>query len=419
MNAVVPGAAGSGCIVGAPACQGGCDHLTVKNLEINNWCDGIFVSGQCYDKWPDNTGIDPVPTEVRITGLLIEGNKIQNCGQAGCGTYTPAAGGDGGDWDLRFYNDAIFTAQVGVDSSNCSQWAQFGDGLPAETSEPYWCSRFDWWKVRCDGCTCEPQAQGCDECDCYFSLHKLHKPWNVENVELNRIIHNEIYDQKGCGCIACPGGMGINLQGGLEVDPVFWSGANVIAKNQIKNCAMSGICYHHATRHNRIHDNLLVQNQYGGITNGCAWCNENYIWSNKAEHNSGMGIGVASKATIANNYCVETHPVTDPNLLLLGWPSAGHGIVIGGDAGGSEVVDNVVCTNMSADILDASGGAVGEENQCDDSAGFTPGCQYTNCDSFYSLCFADTDLNGFVNMADFNILNGEWGNTPAQCCPTN
>ena len=408
MNAVVAGKANSGCIAGAPDCQGGCNNVKVINLVITGWCDGIFMSGQCHDKWPDESGIDPVPAEIRLTGLVIEGNHIHNNGMGGCGVYTPCPEGDGGDWEGvlstdngRYYNDAIFTAEIGLDSVNSPFWAQ-RDGIPFESFVD------------------ERTICGVLQTQYYFSWWKIAEIWWLDLVEHNKIAHNKIRDQKGCGCVACPGGSGINLQGGLEIDNVSWCGANEIAKNVIEDCAMSGVMYHHATKHNRIHGNICTGNGYGGITNACGWCNENYIFDNCAPDNYGMGIAVNSQATIANNRSVRTRAVTDPELLKLGWPDAGYGILMQAEPNQVHLVaGNTACGNAAADIVDNTGIATADDNMCKTQGNMSEYSCWDN-DLFRIRCSADLNKDCKVNNLDSIIMKDQWlwgGFLKPPCCP--
>jgi hypothetical protein len=180
---------------------------------------------------------------------------------------------------------------------------------------------------------------------------------------------------------------------------------------------MSGISYSHATMHNRIHNNYAVDNQYGGITNGCGWCDENYIFDNYLADNYGMGIGVFSKATIANNVVVETHALPAGSQLAgLTWAVDGENILVLAETTGSEVVGNIACLGEGLDI--EAPNSVGEENRCTDS-NFTPGCQY-DCYSdpvFFSLCRADANMDCWVNAQDLQYYLSERGSGPSTCCP--
>ena len=426
-------------------CQGGSNHVTVKSLVITGWCDGIFMSGTC--------GNNPPTTEVRLTGIVIEGNIIHDCG-AGCGNYTQVAcpnDGEEGYWDYPNYNDAIYLAQVGLDETNCDAWGpteipQVGQvGLPAETDYTNWCAQFNFWIKRCPApCQCKPTSNpNCAFCTCWERVQKRALE-EERGCFMNVVRDNIIYDQKGCAKISCPGGNGINLNGGIELfddDDVFigrWCGGNDIANNVIKHSAMSGIMYTHATKHNRIHGNKLVGNLFGGITDPCGWCDDNYIFDNQAVGNYGMGIAIAAKATIANNYCLDNMAVTDPNLQLLCYPFQGFGIYSEGS--GSEIVGNICCGNAAADIMDG-GAAVGDQNMCKRTNAFCDdddptnaiacetafagaagpgGCRYV-CDSRLN-CKSDINHDCTVDSNDQAQFNSDWfwqttlGN-PDYCCP--
>jgi hypothetical protein len=318
---------------------GGFDRLTVKDLEIRGWCDGIFISGDC-------TG-----TERRLTRQVIEGNYIHDNGNPDCGYYTAAAGGDGGDWQFRNYNDAIFTAQVGISA--------YGAGFP----------------VPCTEC-----VKGTSECpdlnEIDFDICVAQSPTR------NLIRFNRIENQSGCGCVSCAGGNGINLQGGLEIEDIIWSGCNEIAGNICRECAISGIQYSHATTSNRIHDNTCENNGLGGITDPCGWCDGNFIYSNNAYKNGGLGIGLNAVASVMENkVCGTTDISGDPNLSLLGYPCDGIGILLGQNPG--KLINNVSCNNDGNDMQCWAMGYNGtlENNRCNSSTGFGPSgaCTYDWC----------------------------------------
>lgn len=363
-------------------CQGGFSNVTIKNLEITGWCDGIFVSG---------TGTEG--EETRLTGLLIEGNIIHDNGNPDCGTYTPCPGGDGGDWTHRYYNDAIFTAEIGIDAPGadadvaCREYTVGGNEYP------------DLVASSTGGCEPLPSKR-------------------------NIIRHNRIYNQMGCGTISCPGGNGINLQGGLELDHPIWSGCNEIVDNYIQHCAMSGIQYTHASTHNRIHRNYVVGNGFGGITDPCGWCDGNYIYDNVAKDNYGCGIGINAVVRILHNYCIGTKAVQNPEYTKLGYESAakgvgilvgecsgdhyGNGIVVG-DNECSEILGNTAVGSAYKDILSASS-ATGDENMCKTTNNYNDssasGCRYMAGDRLD--CEADLDHDCKVSSKDFDIFSGQW-----------
>lgn len=395
------------CNRSAPAGQGGCDGILIRNVEITGWCDGIWVSGDCST----GAGHTRLPAadygnddEYRLTGLIIEGNYIHDNGNPDCGDYTPNTNpddpDDGGDWENNYYNDAIFTAQIGLDSKNSTVW-QVANGIPA------YCDERTFFDPR----LCDPSSDPITQHYCYF--------WDgVTDVNMNKIVGNKIVNQKGCGCVSCAGGMGINLQGGLEIEAVLWSGANQVGDNVVENCAMSGITHSHATRHNRIHANICTGNGYGGITGGCGWNHDNYIFDNCVPDNYGMGIGVASESIIANNRAVRTREVTNSELLELLWVNPGdrYGILIGGDAYDSLVVGNTACGND----IDISPVYEANDNMCDT---LVSNCEYSCWDNplfEINLCKGDLDGDCKVNTLDLNILYGQWmwGVFPnPSCCP--
>lgn len=382
--------AGNETAVTTGSCQGGFSNVTIKNLEITGWCNGITMSGRC----------DP---EERLTGILIEGNCIHDNGGGDCGSYTPEPTGDGGDWEHRYYNDAIFTAEIGISASESDKDVD-----------------------------CREYKVGHNE---YPDLIE-----NGSELPSNRNIirHNLIYNQKGCGTVSCPGGNGINLQGGMEIDHPIWSGCNEIEKNYIKHCAMSGIQYTHATTHNRIHGNYLVGNGFGGITDPCPWCHDNYLYDNVAKDNYGCGIGINAMGKIMNNYCLDTMPVQNSEYSKLGYGGAANGVGIMtvevcGDYGSniictegepSKILGNTCVGNADQDIKDAGndgagGVATGSQNMCKTGGGFTPGCQYLAGDRLN--CRADLNHDCKVSYGDFDILSGHWnwGLDPSKpkCCP--
>ncbi|MCK4487125.1 MAG: hypothetical protein KAU38_10240 [Desulfobacterales bacterium] len=317
--------------------QGGFDNVTVRNLTITGFCDGIFMSGDC------------TPTQRQLTGILIEGNCIHDNGKD-CGCYEHVAGEEG-YYQWPNFNDGIFLAQVGIKGPT-----------PGEYPD------------------CEECKKGDTECP---DLRKMGRRCVPLQSRRNIVRHNRIWNQRGCGKIACPGGSGINLNGGLEYEePFHWCGCNEIAKNVIENCAMSGVVYTHATVYNRIHGNICKENGYGGITDPCNWCEDTYIYGNCACQNLGVGIGVAAANTkIKNNRTMNTGQVPElcgkRDLPYNAWQ--GFGILVGGDAGNSEVVGNISCANLFLDVMDASGTGIWLQNMCDNPGGSAQ-CQYNCCD---------------------------------------
>ena len=404
-NTVSPG---NSCNPRAPIGQGGCDNLWVKNLEITGFCDGIWISGDCE------------PRERRLTGLLIEGNFIHDNGKDGCGNYTPCSEGDGGDWEYRYYNDAIFTAQIGMDENNNP------DGWPCPECMK---DKLEFPDLVQDGENCVCQSE-----------------------DRNIIRHNKLYNQSGCTCVSCPGGNGINLQGGLEIEAVLWSGCNEIEKNVCENNSASGIHYTHATTYNRIHGNYLAGNGLGGIANGCGWCSGSYIYDNVAKENYGLGIGVSAMAKIKNNITIDTMAILNPEYAELGYgPLPGHGIMtvapchplaaadgICASGEGSELVGNTSVGNDGKDIVDMFDDgskahvakAWGYENMCQTTSGVwyyggdtPPGpnglCQYDGGARLH--CTGDMSHDCLVGFPDAAILNGQWmwGNPGhTECCPS-
>ena len=376
---------GGGCSGHVP-CQGGCDSVTVKNLKITGWCDGIFMSGDCQDTGRGN--------EYRLTWLRIQGNAIYNNGNHDCGVYTPATCEGGCDWERHYYNDAIFLAAVGIDSA--------GPGLnPA--------------------------------CEEYRDANDVEYPDLITGgaplpANRNIVEHNKIRFQYGCGCVSCPGGNGINLNGGVEEEPFFWSGCNEIAYNLVRDCDMSGIQYQHTTKFNRIHGNLCVENGLGGITDPCGWCEDHYIYDNVCRRNFGPGIGVNAMARIKKNISSENRAIPADSRYnqsaagfgCLGYPCGGIGILCGGGDGASELRHNTCCCNQTFDIFDAKagtpGGAYGSSNMCDNPDGYNApdGCEYS-CASprHFTWCPGDINVDCRVNFFDRQLFFGEMGDA---CC---
>lgn len=352
-----------GCNSSAPACQGGCNKVTIKNLEITGWCTGIFMSGDCAEG-----------SERRLTGILIEGNYIHDNGNGDCGSYT-CYDSDHGAWTNTYYNDAIFLAEVGISA--------FEPGVAPPCIE------------------CEKGSTECPDLveQAWNSCYRLSSMRNI-------IRGNRIENQKGCGTISCPGGNGINLNGGLELEPytnVVWAGCNDIYNNRILNCDMSGIQYQHATIYNRIHDNYCSGNKLGGITDACSWCHENYVYDNTLVENGAMGIGVNAGAMITNNVSILNEPVgstLQPLCTCHGYPCDGIGIALGADACSdpgdefpgrtSKVFANTAWGNASADIQSpilpegihdgnfcgTTGGAYYDTNAFNGGSPGAGGCQY-------------------------------------------
>ena len=314
-----------GGVTGAQMCEGGFDNVTVENLEITGFCDGIFMSGDCECAVVANgrtaCAVSPAGTsEYRLTGIVIEGNYIHDNGNSDCGDYQEAVNGDGGDWERRFYNDAIFLAQVGINGDN--------QGNPP---------------------ACEEYMIGDVE------YPDLITGGNALPADRNRVIMNTIHEQHGCACVSCPGGSGININGGLEEfdeEDNFtgtWAGCDEIIKNRVRGCDVSGIMYHHAIMYTRIHGNDVTRNLFCGISNGCGWCDGQYVYDNVAKRNFGTGIAVNAATKIKNNICTHTRPaVGEVAELYNGVVSGGHGIFTGEP--NSEIKRNMSYANAGIDI---------------------------------------------------------------------
>ncbi|OEU75971.1 MAG: hypothetical protein BA874_09685 [Desulfuromonadales bacterium C00003068] len=393
--------------------QGGYSGVTVKNVEISGFCDGIFMSGDCNP-------------ERRLTGILIEGNYIHDNGKD-CGCYVHS-GGEEGYYPHPNFNDAIYLAQVGIDApgvgigvfpecEECRMLNPFPECLPVDEYLEF------PDLIECTGGCAEPW---CECCKPLWAAEIDPPPVEGGPVKVNIVRHNLIYSQKGCAKISCPGGNGINLNGGLELedDDLWWSGCNDIYKNVIKNCNFSGIMYQHATRYNRIHGNYCTGNRYGGITDPCDWCEDNYIYDNVLKYNYGPGIGLNAMARIKNNISIDNQPVPDEcGKHNLPYPHGGIGIWCGDEAA-SELVGNTCVGNATADIRAvAAAGAFGDQNKCrtinSTYRDCTPGprgmCRYDCADRLN--CVADLNHDCNVNIHDSNLMIfNEWNYGPMQCC---
>jgi hypothetical protein len=256
--------------------------------------------------------------------------------------------------------------------------------------------------------------------------------------------HNKIYGQKGCAAVSCPGGNGINIQGGLEVPTataaILWGGANEISHNVLKACAGSGIHFTHATTHNRINGNYLMGNGLGGIANGCGWDAGNYIFDNTLHGNYGAGIALNAAAKIKRNIVEDSRPVSEFNseYQKLGYGTLpGHGIMtISGCSGeaddggicaeysGSELMDNTSVGNAGKDIVDPSGVAYGDRNLAQTTSGQAPYADttlgpngiFTYTGGAKLNCRADINHDCQVGAADNLILGTEWNYGTEECC---
>ena len=361
-----------GGVTGAQMCEGGFDNVTVKNLEITGFCDGIFMSGDCECNVVANgrteCAVSPAGTsEYRLTEIVIEGNYIHDNGNSDCGTYQEAAGGDGGDWTRRYYNDAIFLTQVGIDGDTAGN----------------------------------PPA--CEE----YTMDGVAYPDLITNglalpATRNRVTMNTIHEQHGCACVSCPGGSGININGGLEEfdeNDNFtgtWTGCDEIIKNRVRGCDVSGITYHHGLKYTRIHGNDVTRNKFGGIANGCAWAGDHYIYDNVAKQNYGAGIAVNATAKIKNNIVTHTRPaVGEVAELYMGVVSGGHGIFAG--EAGSELARNMSYANAGTDIraMDVAGTDT-HDNMC----------QPNSADP---MCDCGTIMPWICNVCKHDVNNGPLG----------
>lgn len=378
------------CNLAAPVGQGGCDNVTIKDVEIKGFCDGIFMSGDCSNgaahpnPKPDQIVGAGANSEYRLTGLLIEGCCIHDNGKD-CGSCD----GSNCGYANKCYNDGIFLAEVGINST---------DGT--------------WENIPCD-----PPAE--DPCD---GTSGPNPPAEVENVIVR---HNKISNQKGCCCESCPGGNCINLNGGME-EPVghecWYSGCSEIAKNVCKNTGCSCVQFHHGTDKNYIHGNYCMGNRYAGIGTGCDWLNENYVYSNWVKDAGGPGIGVNAGTHIYNNFSLDNY---DTIIPCTNFPDEGYGILVTGGDTNSCVMDNTCAGNQTADIADPAGliTAASDRNMCQTTGNYAdanPGprgkCRYDGGDRLN--CKADLNHDCRVNdILDLPIFVGELGQGSAYCCP--
>jgi len=231
---------------------------------------------------------------------------------------------------------------------------------------------------------------------------------------------NTIHEQHGCACVSCPGGSGVNLNGGVEKfndEDVFigtWTGCDEIVQNRVRDCDVSGIMYHHAIMYTRIHGNDLTRNLFCGISNGCGWCEDQYVYDNVAKQNFGTGIAVNAATKIKKNICAYTRPAVGEIAELYGsFASGGHGIVTGEP--GSVIKSNMTYANAGTDIRSMDAPPV-----------YSIGCMclqnadpFSNCASIkpwkVNVCWHDANDDGKVTYdSDGNLFLGtvydyNWG----------
>jgi hypothetical protein len=365
--------------------QGGCDDVTVKNLVIQGFCDGIFMSGTCF------VGGDLLG-QLPIKGILIEGNTITNNGKDCAATFT--TGGSVGYWgttpgDSAYFHDGIFVAMAGEETEA------------------------DGWT----GCT--------DYGDDRLAV---------------TIRKNDVLNQKGCGKESCPGGNAINIEGGVEddyygVEEFFYVGCMKVTRNLVKNAAFAGIQASHAASQSLIDGNIVKGNNYGGITYPCDFGQILTVSNNYLDNNKGPGIAALSPLSIRNN-TVYWQKWVDfslyPALSGIAFPFANDGILVGGEGSGSELSCNIVGGRQpgagppgiagAGDITVESGvTATGDRNKCKDTANYADtglaapnGCRYaTNLivsdDGMMESPYLQADMNGdnVVNSLDKAIYTIE------------
>jgi hypothetical protein len=366
LNAVASnGASGKigGCNPNAKVGEGGCDFVTVKNLEITGFCNGITMNGDCtVDPAGGSThgrsgsGLVGDTTsdkqEYRLSGIQILGNVIQGNGKD-CGNIDLGLGICG--FDETNFNDAIYLAQVGSNAE-----------LKPPAEKPTFCYT---------GTTVKDMPAGAV-----------------------LVRHNVIKAQKGCACENCPGGSAINLNGGLEV-PSDWgrayeaamSGGQEVAKNKIVDMAFSGIQFHHGTQWNRIHGNFIADTGYGAIISGCDWITSNHIYSNVAIDIFGPAYGFRCPVNLWNNIAFGARTTSMP----IAWPQVGAGVALMCEAEGSEFAGANGSCIYDNNLLQNEGGDIYVLGNCDAATADLNECLTTLADGV-----ALTDATGFLAPND-------------------
>jgi hypothetical protein len=237
---------------------------------------------------------------------------------------------------------------------------------------------------------------------------------------ISEIKDNTIWNQKGRGCISCPGGSGINFNGGVEYDSgadITYSGCSKIHNNRVTKSSLSGIMLTHATMFNDIHKNCLKCNGYGGITIPCDYSDQNDITNNCMWDNYGCGIGVNCPQVIKKNLVQNSKK----GSWDLGFPADGDGILVGPGkpwlTSAYTLFGNTSCLNAGLDMRDWGGisAILVKWNQCDTHSG-TLSCDFA-CPDCCNKCKSDLNHDGSVDVLDLSVTSGEWGNLPDDCQP--
>jgi hypothetical protein len=391
-NAIAAASAGSGCDARANVLpgQGGCSEVTVKNLDIRGWCDGIFMSGTCFVN-------GDLQGQLLIDEILIEGNIVADNGMD-CGTEFTAVADTVGYWGTAgsnsYFNDGIFVAMAGeeISAGGFGGCEDLGDGRQAVT-----------------------------------------------------IRDNDVFNQLGCGKESCPGGNNINIEGGVEEDyysgggdeDFFYVGCIDVSRNLVKNASFSGIQASHAIGDSDIHDNVIRGNNYGGFTYPCDFGQHLDVVSNTLDSNKGPGIGGFSPMNIKKNTVMYTTPIDfDLYSALNGiaFPILADGIYFGGEASGTVVEDNIVGSTATEGVPFLLGNDIatdegvswtGDRNKCYATRVFydanayngvpqagVGGCRYdSEMNPIWPYLRADLNGDNITDFDDYTIMSSEWYHT--------
>ena len=314
-----------------PVGQGGFDNLTVKNLEITGWCDGIFASG--------TIGADPddPATHDLVEGLKIDHNVIHH---------------NGTDCDTCF-NDAVFTALLGVADSS------YPNLTPINNPGTYSCT---------------------EENTSVISNNNI---WSQKGMGIE--------GGPGGNGINLQGGVEYDIE---TTNPIRYSSCVEVHNNAIMKTRLSGIMLTHALEGVNMYKNDIEYAEYGGITIPCDFVKFNTIEHNVISKCAGVGIGVFDGTHITGNVVKDTVKGMD-RFTAMGFPNAGDGILINsGDAGKigntSDLQDNISCFSFDKDIKVVGGSVIGcGDNQCCKTNAAADSCHRWNC-----ACFGpDADCN--------------------------
>ena len=381
-NAYADGVTGSGC-QGTTAGQGGCDDVTVMDLEITGFCDGIFMSGSCRA----GSGNPPDASDW-LQGCKVLGNYIHDNGKSDASCVTDMVGC--GNVNLCA-NDGIFMAMTGVPVGS--------PGLTAALAY-----------------------------DCSYAEMR-----DTLNVSANLVM-----GQKGYARETGPAGNGINVLGGMEENTgsTYYGACGQITNNSIYSNEVSGIMVTTATNL-LIKGNNIKNNGYGGITIPCDFNPGNRIEANYMDSNEGPGIGVVCWQEIVNNTVLNAKNYSGDDLGFssaaagIYCESSGQDIYAAGDATGpSIVVDNYVANSASGNDIAVGGDDVTIAISCaafENSAGGNwvntlgsdvpngttpPGVPSCKASGPWASVPGDVDLSGLVDQADLAEVYQYWGQRP-------